>query len=318
HLVAAEQPEGSGHTTRTTYECDLLGRITSITDAGGRTLARYVYAGPASPARITHADAGERTYWRDAQNQLRQRADNLGRKLRLEYEVLGRLLRATDVTNPAAPVVVREITYSGSLMQQAREGAIVQRYSYDAAGRPTANTIDFQDGNTLTIGREYGISGEVRALIYPDGTRVAYRFDNSASLRGASGFVQNIDYDAHGSPTRIDFNGGPAATYAYDPFRRLSNAALAGAGQTIRQLTVRYDGAGNLSGLRDEIAGQVFSRKFTYDALYRLTRSELWQGDPGTTLLRGDSYAYSLTGDLVRNDEALTGALVYGDTAHTG
>ena len=126
----------------------------------------------------------------------------------------------------AAPVVVREVTYGGSLMQQAREGSITQRYAYDAAGRPTSNTIDFQDGNTLTIRREYGISGEVRALIYPDGTRVDYRFDGSASLRGASGFVQNVDYDAHGSPTRIDFQGGPAATYAYDEFRRMSNAAL--------------------------------------------------------------------------------------------
>jgi len=89
----------------------------------------------------------------------------------------------------------------------------------------------------------------------------------------------------------------------------MSNAALSGGGQTVRQLTVRYDAAGNLSGLRDEIAGQVLSRKSIYDGMYRLTRSELWQGDPGTALLRGDSYAYTITGDMVRNDEALTGAM---------
>jgi RHS repeat-associated protein len=317
-LIAVDQPDGAGGVLHTAYERDALGRITSVTDAGGRVSVRYVYAGPGSPARITHADAGERTYWRDAQNQLRQRTDSLGRRLRLEYDVLGRMTRAADATNPAASVVVREMTYDGALLTQAREGSIVQRFTYDAAGRPSSKMLDFGGGASLAIGREYGISGELRAVTYPNGRRVEYRYDGGATLRGASGFVQNIDYDAHGSPTRIAFEGGPTATYSYDDFRRMSTAALAGGGNTIRQITAHYDASGNIIGLRDQAGSQVLSRKFTYDGLYRLTRSEVWQGDPAATLLRGDRYAYTATGDLTRNDEALTGAMVYGDATHPG
>jgi YD repeat-containing protein len=269
-LIAVDQPDGAGGVLHTAYERDALGRITSVTDAGGRVSVRYVYAGPGSPARITHADAGERTYWRDAQNQLRQRTDSLGRRLRLEYDVLGRMTRAADATNPAASVVVREMTYDGALLTQAREGSIVQRFTYDAAGRPSSKTLDFGGGASLAIGREYGISGELRAVTYPNGRRVEYRYDGGATLRGASGFVQNIDYDAHGSPTRIAFEGGPTATYSYDDFRRMSTAALAGGGNTIRQITAHYDASGNIIGLRDQAGSQVLSRKFTYDGLYRL------------------------------------------------
>lgn len=319
HLTEVAQPDGAGNTVIYRYANDELGRPTEVEDASGRILVAYTYAGPGSAIQITHADAGQRTYWRDAQGQLRLRTDSLGRRLILDYDAQGRLTQATDATEPAAPVVVRTLSYAGSRLVEVQEGMIRLRYSYDAAGRPVQKEYDFGGGQILTLQREYGLLGELRALVYPDGTRVDFTYDQSETVRSASGFVDDVHYDAYASPMRINFAGGPFATYSYDPaMRRLQTAALESPAGLVRRLIYTHDHNGNIVTLLDELPDGTQARRFRYDRLYRLTQAETHRNNLTGPLLRDDHYAYTPTGDLALNSEALTGPMVYGDPAHTG
>ena len=319
HLTEVAQPDGTGHTVIYRYTNDELGRPTQVEDPSDRRLVAYTYAGPGPAIQITHADAGQRTYWRDAQGQLRLRTDSLGRRLILDYDAQGRLTQAIDATEPAAPVVVRKMVYAGSRLVQVQEGAIRLRYRYNSSGRPEQKVYDFGGGETLALRREYGLLGELRALVYPDGTRVDLTYDQCETVRSALGFVESVHYDAYASPTRINFAGGPFATFSYDPAtRRLQTTALEGAAGPVRRLVYTYDHNGNVVTLLDELPGGTEVRRFGYDRLYRLTRAQTHRNNLTGPLLDDDSYAYTPAGDLVRNPEALTGPMVYGDPVHAG
>lgn len=310
-LVEVREPDGAGGTLATRYELDETDRPRAIADAGGRTSVRYTYGGPGPAIRIEHADAGTRTAWYDAAGRLRQRVDGLGRRLRFAYDTEGRMTAAVDATDPAHPQAVRTLTYAGPRLSAVRDGATDETFAYDGAGRISASTVD-AGGRPLTVRREHGLLGELRAVVYPDGTRIAYRYDGALALRGIEGIVDAIDYDAHGSPERIGWNGGAFATYAHEPLmRRLESAALQGGGALVRRIALSYDLAGRVTAWRDELPEGALVRRFGYDGANRLISAELRGGDPAGALLRDDRYAYSPAGDLIRNDESLSGPMEY-------
>jgi RHS repeat-associated protein len=103
-----------------------------------------------------------------------------------------------------------------------------------------------------------------------------------AHLRGAADatrFIDDIDYNARGQRTRIDYGNGVHTTYAYDPLtlRRMQVRTLRGASR-LQDLVYTYDPAGNISAIQDDAQqtiyfnGQVVTPHgdYLYDALYRL------------------------------------------------
>lgn len=321
-LVEVREPGGTDDaaaTLTTAYELDETDRPRAIVDATGRTSVRYTYGGPGPAIHIEHADAGARTFWYDAAGRLRRRLDGLGRRLRLDYDAAGRLTAAVDESDAAHPAAVRELTYAGARLAAVRDGDVAERFEYDAAGRITASHLD-AGGHPLTVGREYGLAGQLLRVVCPDGTEIGYRYDAALTLRGIAGLVDDVDYDAHGSPERIGWTGGAAATYVHEPLmRRLTAATLTAAGgATVRGIELTHDTAGRVTSWRDDIPGGAVFRRFGHDAANRLIDSEMRQGDAAGPLLRHDLYAYSAAGDLLRNDESLAGAMVYGDPARSG
>ena len=321
YLTAVEQPDGAGNMAVTRYETDLFGRAARIVDPGGRVSAAYTYAGLGPAIRIVHADAGERTYWHDAAGRLRQRTDSLDRKLLLDYDALGRLITATDASDPANPTVIRRLTYTGQFLSEAAEKSFNTRFEYGGAGQIKRTHYEYADGATLTLENEYDMLGKPTAVICPNGQRIAYRFDQSGSVRGIADYVEHIDYDMHGSPLSCRFVGGVQLGYRYDTaMRRLLGMSLtqpSGAG-TIRALDFTYDANGNIVTALDRLPGQTLARRYTYDRLLRLTQAESFAGSIGGTLLRDDRYAYTPGGDLLENGESLSGPMEYGDPTHAG
>lgn len=96
--------------------------------------------------------------------------------------------------------------------------------------------------------------------------------------------VTNIDYDAKGQRTRIEYGNGTLTEYIYDEqtFRlthlktRRSTAPQTAAG--FQDLSYTYDPAGNITRIRDEAQQSIFfdsqfvppQNDYTYDAIYRL------------------------------------------------
>lgn len=319
NLVAVKEPTGDGGVATTEYEVGASGRITAITDPSGRVAATYTYAGPGDPIRISHADAGRRTYWRDARSNLRVRTDDIGRRIEFEYDALGRATAVTDASDPDAPETVRELTYEGSRLVEARDGDVRVRFDHDATGRPTQKTVEFADGETLSLVREYTRQGRVDAITYPDGTRVAYDRDDTGSGTAVSGFVDDVTYDAADRTTEMRFPSGARTEYEHDRTDRLGRASLVGPdGDELRTVEYEYDDRDNVAELRDRFPDAMTTRQFAYDRRYQLTEASYYDGDPTGTPRRTDTYDYSPTGDLVRNDESFAGPMRYDDPDHAG
>jgi RHS repeat-associated protein len=115
------------------------------------------------------------------------------------------------------------------------------------------------------------------------------------NLRGAMAattFVGNIDYDAKGRRTRIDYGNGARTAYRYDPFTlrltRLTTTRPAGLNglatelfsnaSTVQDLAYTYDPSGNIIRVADGALPTLFFGNasvdpvglYNYDAVYRL------------------------------------------------
>jgi RHS repeat-associated protein len=107
-------------------------------------------------------------------------------------------------------------------------------------------------------------------------------------LRGAATetvFVQNIDYDAKGQRTLIEYGNGVRTTYTYDPetflLVRLLTTRISDSAR-LQDLQYTYDPVGNITEIRDDAQQTIFfnnavvspNTRYEYDALYRLMRAE--------------------------------------------
>jgi RHS repeat-associated protein len=91
--------------------------------------------------------------------------------------------------------------------------------------------------------------------------------------------VTNIDYDAKGQRTLIDFGNGVRSTHVYDRWTfRLRNLHTARPTGELQNLHYSYDPSGNITCIRDDAQPPVFfntqrvdaTTGYAYDALYRL------------------------------------------------
>jgi RHS repeat-associated protein len=108
--------------------------------------------------------------------------------------------------------------------------------------------------------------------------RVQVRLRGAATL---TGFVTNIDYNARGQRTAIEYANGVRTTYQYDDdtFRLIVlHTTRARGTNDLQNLHYTYDPVGNITEIRDDAIEPVFFRneivearsRYTYDALYRL------------------------------------------------
>ena len=89
----------------------------------------------------------------------------------------------------------------------------------------------------------------------------------------SSTFVKNVDYNAVGQMTKVEFGNGVVTTYTYSPtMLRLMNIKTVNIGGTILQdFTYAYDGTGNITSITDAV--NTATQTFKYDALNRLTQA---------------------------------------------
>jgi RHS repeat-associated protein len=124
---------------------------------------------------------------------------------------------------------------------------------------------------------------------------------NSTDFRHPDGqnltFVTNIDYDAKGQRTRLEYGNGIVTEYEYDPttfrLKRMVSAknsnpadpAISPPNQCLQDLNYTYDPVGNITEIRNDAKKLPFQQnrffnnqviqpnRYEYDALYRLTNA---------------------------------------------
>jgi RHS repeat-associated protein len=212
--------------------------------------------------------------------------------------------------------VFRHYDQAGAVINEAADPNTRQDIAYDFKGNLLCNKRQFvQDAKALPNWAEtapilldhgfvtrmkYDALNRVVAATTPDGSVVHPAYNEASLLQAVrvnlreagspTQFVTNIDYNAKGQRTRIEYGNQTETSYNYDPLTfRLTQLTTARSGfpsdqQTVQDLFYTFDPAGNITHIQDQADLQSViyfknrrvepSNDYTYDALYRLIQSE--------------------------------------------
>lgn len=194
----------------------------------------------------------------------------------------------------------------------------------DALGRTTQNTAP--DGSIETT--TYNPAGLMETKTVQQGTT-------------HDTIVQNIDYNEKGQRVRLELGNGVVTTYGYDikTFNLLHVTTKTASNDTLQDLGYTFDATGNVTHIADDaVPLQFFNNQiitglstYTYDAIYRLVQVtgrennaalsfgpednwndqsysyELGAGDPASTRVYTQSYAYDPTGNITQMKHLASG-----------
>src|SRR3989338_2316522 len=111
-------------------------------------------------------------------------------------------------------------------------------------------------------------------------------------------YIKNVDYNAAGQMTKVEYGNGDVTTYTYNPLNlrltRLTTYDLQLT--TIQDLNYTYDSAGNILSIDDKV--NTADQTFKYDELNRLV--EAVNPNPGSYGTK--TYVYDTIGNIVQKD----------------
>jgi YD repeat-containing protein len=131
-------------------------------------------------------------------------------------------------------------------------------------------TVTTIDSTPHTISNAYDSADRVTSITYPNGSIVAYGYDDGGSLStvtqdGALRATYTY-YNEVGKPTQVNYGNGKITTYTYYPHTfRINTIVTSG----LKNLAYVYDLGGNVTSITDGINSSR-SQIFTYDHLNRL------------------------------------------------
>lgn len=188
--------------------------------------------------------------------------------------------------------------FKGNLLRSTRRLATEYRETVDwsvLTGR--TNVDDIADAaealletETFTQRTAYDALNRPTSLTAPDESEIQPTYNEAnlleavqVHLRGAADstpFVANLDYNARGQRTLIEYGNGVRTAYTYDDltFRLTALTTTRDASGDLQALSYTYDPAGHITALRDDAQQTVFfdnavvepEAQYTYDALYQL------------------------------------------------
>ncbi len=305
---------------------DIEGNQREVVDAKDRVVMRYDYDMLGSRIHQASMEASERWTFGDVLGKPIRAWDSRGFLRRMTYDPLRRptgLLvtengverlaeqtvygesqgdannhktRVYQVFDGAGVVTSEKYDFKGNLRHSKRELLPDYQQAVDWLQNPAPN-----DG-TFTSSTEYDALNRPTAVTAPDSSVYRPTFNEAnlldkvdVNLRGAgtaASFVTNIDYNAHGQRTFIQFANDAATTYEYDDrtFRLIHLKTTRRAGQNglasqlfadttiVQDLHYTYDPVGNITSIADDAIPAIqFNNEnvepdadYSYDAIYRL------------------------------------------------
>ncbi len=219
------------------------------------------------------------------------------------YDFKGNLRRSqrqlAGLVNPQGtriPAYKTIVDWSAAVQLEA--DTYTSRTRYDALNRPTQLIAPHSDQVGAAVNvieplyNEANLLEQVHAWLNQNAEPVGWLDPATTNLHA----VTNIDYNAKGQRTRIDYGNGVRTTYEYDPFTfRLVHlltqrdavtfpddcpqpAPAGWPGCQVQNLHYTYDPMGNITHIRDDAQQTIYFRNkrvepsadYTYDAIYRL------------------------------------------------
>ncbi|MER2603014.1 MAG: SpvB/TcaC N-terminal domain-containing protein, partial [Candidatus Competibacter phosphatis] len=299
----------------TRVELDIEGNQREVIDAKDRVVMRYAYDLLGNRIHQASMEAGERWMLNDVAGKPIRAWDSRGFIRRMTYDELRRPAGLYVTENDAERLAERTVYGEGqgdsknhrTRVYQVYDGAgIVTHVAYDFKGnlresqrqllQDYKQAVDWTQNLTLEAAllesqTTYDALNRPLTVTSPDGSVYRPIFNKAnlldkvdVKLHGAlkaTPFVTNIDYDAKGQRTHIDYGNGASTFYDYDPrtFRLIHLRTVRAADNAkLQDLSYAYDPAGNITHIRDDAQRPVFFNgqvvrpdcDYSYDALYRL------------------------------------------------
>jgi RHS repeat-associated protein len=312
---------------------DIEGNQREAHDASDRVVMRHEYDMLSNRIHQSSMEAGARWTLNDTGGNPLYAWDSRDHRFRTAYDQLRRPV-ASHLREGAGPeLLVGHSIYGETLPNPETDnlrGKVVQLF--DQAGIVSSDEYDFK-GNLLhsqrQLAREYKTTLDWTAavplepqtyanrngydalnrpteMVAPDNSIIHTTYNEAnllesveANLRGAAVatlFVTDIDYNAKGQRTLIDYGNGVRTTYEYDPLTFHLTHSLTSRDATVfpddcppqppagwpgcqvQNLHYTFDPVGNITHIRDLAQQTIYFRnrrvepsaEYTYDALYRL------------------------------------------------
>lgn len=298
---------------KTTYDYSPNGNLIKVTDAlGNETFYEYDAMNRLVKTLCTGANGEESQntdfVW-DVMGQIKSVTDPLGHVESYEYDKNGNMTSKTDrdgyTTNftYGSHGKIEEIAYADGKTVEMSYDALrrlnevkdwngVTKITLDTLGRALSVT----EPNGDTVGYEWGLMGEKKAVIYPDGKRAEYSYNTEMQLVSLHTERETIQYayDEIGRLTKKILPNGIETNYHYNAMGRVDGISHIGK-EFAESYKYSFDSYGNkVSAIKNRIGAEVDNGHFAYvyDELNRLT--EVHQND---TLLR--KYSYDAFGNRI-------------------
>lgn len=303
-------------TIETRTELDIEGNERVVQDARGRTVMRTRYDMLGNPLHTFSMDAGQRWMFNDIGGAPLLTQNARGHRVRQHYDQLRRPTQTWMAENGGDERLIGQVDYGETETDpEARNlrGQAVRMF--DQAGRVDSEAFDFK-GNLLKSSRRFtqtydtlidwesepdlqptahitetvydGLNRPTN-LLAPDGSRHAMTFNSAGFLETVSvrlngqaettRFVENIDYDAKGQRSKIEYSNGVVTHYERDRLTdRLTRLHTLRGSEAVQDYRYVFDPVGNICSITDHVRDDVYfdnqvtnaDRDYTYDAVYRL------------------------------------------------
>ena len=187
--------------------------------------------------------------------------------------------------------------FKGNLLSSARKLApdyTTQPHWSDLAAITDADDVltaadSLLETETFTSSATYDALNRIVTSTSPDASIFTPTYNDAGLLetidvfvRGdvsATSFVSNIDYDAHGRRTSIEYANGTTTAYTYDALTfRLATLVTTKSTDVLQDLSYTFDPVGNIVAIADAAQQTLFfdntaspaGSKYEYDPTYRL------------------------------------------------
>ena len=276
--AAGELVKMTDWTGETTFEVDLLKRLTSVNDHNGRIVS-YEYDEVSNQTAVHYPDGTMAGYEYDLIHNMMKVTENDGRETAYEYDAMSRL---TKVEYPNGWADEYSYDAMGRVFEHVKTDptatvskTIAARYTYDPEGNLLAY---YKDGNGI---------GEVRE-------DYTYAYDALNRLTEAHGLYGKTDhyytYDSLGNLTFEKTDNNKSVDYKYNKLNQLTSKIVDGKDT----YSYTYDKRGNN-------IKQVYEKFKSIEAIYEY--------DETNRMVRGinayaevSEYTYNGLGYLVQND----------------
>ncbi|MGC5222554.1 FG-GAP-like repeat-containing protein [Micromonospora sp. DT81.3] len=206
------------------YAYDGADQLRTITDGNGNvTIFRYDVSG--NRTEVDDPDRGLWAWSHDRLGRLASQVDAKGTQLRFAYDALSRVVRKSYPDGSIAEWRYDEAGHGASIGRLTSASdrdrskcGISLSLSYYPDGN-VASEVHCVDGYSNRTGYEYDAMGRQAAVIYPDGERQRYVYDQAGNLASMPGLVSEFSYAPDGKITSLKRENGTESSWKWDAQR---------------------------------------------------------------------------------------------------